>query len=185
MWRSPIAAPLRNRAVGVGSSLERDGRELAARIKTRSMRAADTVGAYADQLLAAGIADNVVSRLLDTGALDRMITVAINHPATDTLLVNTLGEPALDRLIGRVIESRLVDDVTARLLDSNEMQRVIDRVARSPELRGAIGAALSHQTAGMATDVADGMRSRTVVGDVAVERFARSLVRRKRPPKDE
>jgi hypothetical protein len=181
VWRSPIAAPVRHRAAGVGSTLERDGRALAARMKTRSRQAADTIGGYTDELLAAGIADDIVARLLATGALDRMITVAINHPATDELVANTLDDPAMDRLVARVMDSRVVDDVVARLLESEELQQILDYVTRSPELR----AALAHQTYGMAEDVADGVRARTAAGDVLVERLARSLVGRRRQPKGE
>jgi hypothetical protein len=181
VWRSPLAAPVRNPAVGVGSSLERNGRALAARLKKRSRQAAEIIGTYVDQLLAAGIADDIVARLLATGALDRMITVALNHPATDTLVASTLEDPALDRLVARVMESRLVDDVVERLLESDEMQQILEFVTRSPELR----AALARQTYGMAEDVTEGVRSRTAVADLAVERFARSLVGRRRQTEDE
>jgi hypothetical protein len=169
VWRSPVAAPVRGPASDLATSLERDGRELAERTSTRARQAIDP------------LADQVIDRLLSTGALDRVIVAAINHPGTDELLANTLDEPGLERLVARVMESRLVDDVVDQLLASDEMRRILDYVTRSPELR----AALTHQTAGIAEDVAVGMRSRTAVGDVKVERFARSLVRRGRQPKDE
>ncbi len=181
VWRSPVAAPLRGRAAVIATSLDRDGREFAARSGARARRATEPLGALADRLLAAGLADEVVERLLATGALDRMITVALNHPATDALVANALDEPGLDRLVARVMDSRLVDDIVDRLLASDELQRVLDYVTHSPELR----AALAHQTAGLADDFADGMRRRTETGDVLVERFARSLVRRGRRAKTE
>jgi hypothetical protein len=55
------------------------------------------------------------------------------------------------------------------------MQMILDYITRSPELR----AALAHQTAGMAEDMAVGVRSRTYNADAAAERFARRLLRRR------
>jgi hypothetical protein len=176
VWRSPVAAPVRRRAEGVASSLERDGRRLAGQADARSLALANATAGVVDRVFAAGIADAIVDRLLATGALDRMITVVINHPATDELVTNALDEPGLERLIARVMDSRMLDELVARLLESHEFQQILERVTRSPELRSA----LAHQTAGMAGDVADGMRSRTVVADLAVERFARALTRRGR-----
>jgi hypothetical protein len=180
VWRSPIAGPVRRRAAGVASSLERDGRQFSERADARSLAVANAAAGGVDRVFAAGIADAIVERLLATGALDRMITVMINHPATDDLVTNALDEPGLERLIARVMDSRMLDELVARLLQSHEFQQILERVTRSPELRSA----LAHQTAGMAGDVADGVRSRTVVADLAVERFARSLVRRGRQAKE-
>jgi hypothetical protein len=176
IWRSPIVAPVRNRTDRVASSLERDGRRFAGQADARSRAVADAVAELVDRFFAAGIADAIVDRLLATGALDRMITVVINHPATDELVTNALDEPGLERLVARVMDSRMLDELVTRLLESHEFQQILERVTRSPELRSA----LAHQTAGMAGDVADGMRSKTVVADLAVERFARALVRRGR-----
>ncbi len=176
VWRSPIAAPVRNRTVVVASSLERDGREFAESADARWRAVATAIADVMDQLFASGIADEIVDRLLTAGTLDRMITVVINHPATDELVTNALDEPGLERLIDRVMDSRMLDELVARLLQSHEFQQILERVTRSPELRSA----LAHQTAGMAGDVADGVRSKTVVADLAVERFARSIVRRGR-----
>ena len=50
----------------------------------------------------------------------------------------------------------MLDELVSRLLESHEFQQILERVTRSPELRSA----LAHQTAGMAGDVADGMRSK-------------------------
>jgi hypothetical protein len=52
------------------------------------------------------------------------------------------------------MDSRMIEDLTTRVLESDEMQLVLDYVTRSPELR----AALAHQTAGLAGDVAVGVR---------------------------
>jgi hypothetical protein len=179
VWRSPLGAPVRNRVTAASGALERSGRELVART-TEQARVSGTneFKRLSDQLTESGLTDEIVDRLLSSGAFDRIITVVINHPATEALVVNVVDEPALERLVSRVMESRLVDGITAQLLASDEMQLILDYVTRSPELR----AALAHQTAGMAEDVAIGVRARTYNADVAAERFARRLLRRRPKP---
>jgi hypothetical protein len=153
---------VRSRIDGVSLALEREGRDLIARA--------------GEEL--SGVADEVVERLLSSGAFDRIVTVVINHPATEALVITVVDEPALERIVSRVMESRLVDGITARLLASEEMELVLDYITRSPELR----AALAHQTAGLAEDVAVGVRSRTFNADAATERFASRLLKRRRKP---
>jgi hypothetical protein len=178
-WRSPLAAPIRRRATSAANGLAHDGRKLAA----RSQASARDAGALAmrrleDELSRSGLLDQVLDRLLGSAAFDRMVTVVINHPATEALVVNVVGDPGMDRLITRVMESRVVDELTAQLLASEELQVVLEYITRSPELR----AALAHQTAGLADDVAVGVRTRTSVADATAERFARTLLRRRRRP---
>jgi hypothetical protein len=120
-------------------------------------------------------------RLQAQATFDRTVAAIINHPATEALVASALDDPGLDRLIARVMDSRLIDELTARLLESDEMRLVLDYVTRSPELR----AALAHQTAGLADDVAAGMRTRTAVADVAAENFARRLLGRRHRPATE
>jgi hypothetical protein len=182
VWRSPLGAPIRRRADEASASFTADGRELVRRGRVRA-RATGTQLArrLGEQLVQSGLADELVDRLLSTGAFDRVVTVVINHPATEALVANALDDPGLDRLITRVMDSRLIDELTARLLESEEMRLVLDYVTRSPELR----AALAHQTAGLADDVAAGVRSRTVVADAAAENFARRLIGRRNRPQAE
>jgi hypothetical protein len=177
LWRSPLAQPVRYRAERRRTDLAREGRSFAQRA-TVSIRdvSAEVLRRIGDQLGQSGIADDLVGWLLSTGAFDSVLTVVINHPATEELVVNTLDDPGLDRLLERAMASRMVDDLTARILDSAQLQQVIDHVVASPELR----AALTQQTAGLAEDVAAGVRSRTVRADDAAERFARALLRRPR-----
>jgi hypothetical protein len=178
-WRSPLGAPLRGRLAAASDAFERDGRKLIAhtgeQARTDGARELSRLG---DQLAESGLVDEIIDRLLSSGAFDRIVAVAINHPATEALVINIVDEPALERLVSRVMESRLVDGITAQLLASDEMQMILDYVTRSPELR----AALAHQTAGMAEDVALGVRSRTFSADAATERFARGLLKRRRKP---
>lgn len=174
-WDSALGAPLRGRATAASAALTRDGRTVAARSRSQAKAiGAELITRLADQLIRSGLADEVVDRLLTTGAIDRAVTVVINHPATEALVVAALEDPGVDRLFGRVLDSRLVVELTGRLLESEEMQLVLSHVMGSPELRTALG----QQTAGLAGDVADGVRARTVVADDRAERIARSLFRR-------
>jgi hypothetical protein len=179
VWRSPLTAPLRDRAARAADGLARDGQELVARSRADARDAgAQAVRRLEEQLSGSNLIDQALDRLLANGAFDRIIAVVVNHPATDALIANVLDAPGMDRLITRVMESRLVDELTAQLLASEEMQMVLEYVTRSPELR----AALAHQTAGLADDVAVGVRSRTFAADATAERFARVLLRRRRRP---
>jgi hypothetical protein len=177
VWRSQLASPLRRRTDEASSALARDGSELVLRVRSRARESGgELLRRLGDQMTESGLADEVVDWLLNTGIFDRVVTVIINHPATETLVTTTLDDPALDRLAARVMDSRLVDAIVPRLLESEEFALVLDTVLRSPELRTV----LTHQTAGLAEDVAIGMRSRTVRADDAAERFARALLRRPR-----
>ena len=175
-WRSPLGAPVRNRVAAASDALERSGRELVARTSDQArVSGSRELKRLGDQLNESGLTDEIIDKLLSSGAFDRIVAVVINHPATEALVVNVVDEPALERLVSRVMDSRLVDGITAQLLASEEMQAILDYVTRSPELR----AALAHQTAGMAEDVAIGVRSRTYNADAAAERFARRLLKRR------
>jgi hypothetical protein len=178
-WGSPLASPIRHRAADAASDLARDGRELSKRTRESGRAAgAEALRRLEAQLAGSELVDRAIDRALTSGAFDRIVTVVINHPATNALVANVLDEPGLDRLITQVMESRLIDELTAQLLVSDEMQLVLEYITRSPELR----AALAHQTAGLADDVAVGVRSRTYAADAVAERFARALIRRRRPP---
>jgi len=179
VWRSPLTAPIRGRAARTANGLARDGRELATRSQVSARDAgAEVMRRLEDELSRSGVVDEVLDRLLSSGAFDRVITYVVNHPATEALVANVIDEPGMDRLITRVLESRLVDDVTAQLLVSEELQVVLEYITRSPELR----AALTRQTAGLADDVAVGVRTRTFAADETAERIARAVFRRKRRP---
>jgi hypothetical protein len=179
LWDSPLGSPVRDRTAAVADGFARDGRELVARTRGQARTvAAEALLRVEDQLDRSELVDQAIDRVLGSRAFDRVIAAVINHPATEALVVNVLDEPGLDRLMTRVMESRLIDELTAQLLASDEMQLVLDFVIRSPEMR----AALAHSTVGLADDVAVGVRSRTFVADAAAERFARGLLKRRRPP---
>ena len=124
--------------------------------------------------------DRTVARVMQSRMADeltdQLVTAVVNHPATDRLISTVLDGPETDRLVARVMESRLLDELITQLLASEELRRLGAHISTSPEVR----AALSQQTAGFAEDVTVGVRSRTVVADDAVEKAARSLLRRPR-----
>jgi len=174
--RSPLTAPARRRAADTAAVLVRDGHATAARLReSAQINAGYRMRVLGERVLRSGVAEEIVDRLLATGAFDQVVTVIINHPATEAMISSAFDDPGVDRLVASVLDSRLVDEITAGLLDSDEMRLILDHITRSPELR----AALAQQTAGLADDMAEGVRSRTVVADDAAERFARSLFRRR------
>jgi hypothetical protein len=119
--------------------------------------------------------DRVVGRVLASPALDELIAKLLDSPSTDRVVAQMLASPGLERLVVKVMESRLVDDLTDQVLASDELQRVVSHIAQSPELRAAI----AEQSVGLAGELADQVRARTVVADERAERAARRLLRRK------
>ena len=127
--------------------------------------------------------------LLDRQAADRLVAYLLEHPALERLLARTLAgeeferrlaalldDPALERLVARTLESRFAHHVTTEILASDELRQVLDHVVRSDEVR----AGLQSQSAGLATEVADEVRQRSMDADDTLERTARRLLRRRR-----
>lgn len=93
--------------------------------------------------------------------------------------IGRVAEQLVEAGVAReVVDARLVDEVTGRVLASEEMRRLLEYVTKSPELRAALAA----QSAGLATDMAVGFRSRTSAADATAERLANSLRRRRQRP---
>jgi len=160
VWRSGLAAPVRERADGTVRSLENDGREIFARARGRAREAASP------------LLEELVAQLADERVVERAVAELIAR-GTLSRVAEQLVEAGV---AGEVVDGRLVDDVTERVLASEEMRRVLAFVMGSPELR----AALAQQSAGLATDMATGMRARTSVADARAERLVRSLLRGRR-----
>ncbi len=176
VWRSSPAGPLRRRVSEASLALTQDGRQTITRSRGVAVVAVRRIGSEVSQ---SGVVEEVVDRLLDAGVIDRVVSVILNHPATVRMVDGVLDDPAVDRLLTRILDSSMVEDLTTRILDSEEMRMVLEHVTRSPELR----AALAEQTAGLATDMAVSVRSRTFVADDVAERVARGLFRRKQRPR--
>jgi hypothetical protein len=124
----------------------------------------------ADRLLSEELLENTTRRVLDGAELERVVEA-------------TLESPTVERIIERAIDSRLADHAVLRLLQSEELWLVVDEVARSP----AVTEAIARQSAGLADQVADGVRERSRDADDWVERRVRRLLRRRvaAPPASE
>jgi hypothetical protein len=129
----------------------------------------------ADALLAGDGAERLVAHLVDQPALDTLVARVIGSEAFDARVVALLDDPALERLLARALASRFADAATEQVLASDELRRVVAHVAASDEVRQA----LSAQSAGLATDVADEIRDRTTTADDVLERGVRRILRRR------
>jgi hypothetical protein len=116
-----------------------------------------------------------VDRVLASPAVDDLIAKLLDSPSTDRIVAQMLASPGLERLVVQVMKSRLVDDLTDRVLASEELHRVVSHVAQSPALRMAI----ADSSASLAGELADQVRTRTVVADERAESVARRLLHRK------
>jgi hypothetical protein len=162
VWRSGLATPLRERADDVALSWERDGRELVGRARRRAYDAASP------------LVEQLTARVAEERVLERVVAELIAR-GTIARVTEELVEAGV---AGQVVDGRLVDEVTDRVLASEEMRRVLGYVTKSPELR----AALAEQSAGLASDMAVGVRARTSSADAVAERLAKSLLRRRPRP---
>ena len=160
VWRSGLATPVRERVDEAGRGLERDGRELAARARLTAREAAQP------------LVEQIAARVADERVVERAMAELIAR-GTIARVAEQLVEAGV---AGEVVDARLVDEVTGRVLASEEMRRLLAYVTKSPELRSALAA----QSAGLATDMAVGVRSRTSAADATAERLANSLLRRRR-----
>jgi hypothetical protein len=176
VWRSPPAGPLRRRASEVTVALTQDGRQTVISSRGAAVVAVRRIGSDVSQ---SAVVEDAVDRLLAAGIIDRIASAIVHHPATLRMVDGVLDDPAVGRIVTRILQSSMVEDLTARILESDEMQMVLEHITRSPELR----AALAQQTAGLATDMAVSVRSRTFVADDVAERAARGLFRRKQRPR--
>jgi hypothetical protein len=100
----------------------------------------------------------------------------LEHPATERLVARVVDSPSFERLVLEIAKSRTVDRLLDYVLASEELDRVVKQIAESDEVRGALTA----QSMGLVDEVADQMRARTMAADDALERVARSVIRRRR-----
>jgi hypothetical protein len=92
----------------------------------------------------------------------------------EEFVARALDTPAARRVVASVIQSGVVDEAVARLLESEDLWILVDEVARSP----AVTEAISHQSAGLADQMAGVVREHSRTADARLERVARRLVRR-------
>jgi hypothetical protein len=160
VWRSAAATPVRVRGQVAASSLARDGRQVVARARALVYEGGSPmVERLAARLAEEHVVERAVAELIARGTIARVAEQLVEAGVA-----------------GEVVDGRLVDQVTDQVLASEEMRRVLEYVTKSPELR----AALAEQGAGLAEDMAVGVRARTSAADAAAERAVRSLIRRRR-----
>jgi hypothetical protein len=160
----------------------------------------------ADAVLVRGVAEQVAGRVLAGPELDRIVIATLHSPALDRLVEETLADPVtqelldraldsprvtalaervldsdgMERLVAQMLESRLLDVSLERILASERLWLVVEEVAQSP----VVTAAITHQGAGFADQLADEVGERSRRADLWMERLARRLVHRAGNPND-
>jgi hypothetical protein len=130
-------------------------------------------GPLTEQLARALGEHRVIERVADELIANGTVTALV-----DQALQAGLGEQIAERLLAPdVLDSRVLLELTDRVMASEEMQRVIAHIASSPELRAAI----AEQSSGLADEMVEGVRRRTVSLDDVAERTVRGWLRRPRP----
>jgi hypothetical protein len=171
-----------SRTLGLAAALTRAALPEDADREALRVRATDTLsdlweGAL-DTVLGAKVIERTTDRLLSEGVVERVVVLAVEHPATDRLITRLVDSPGFERLVLGVVHSELFDHLLDRVLASEQLERVVTQIAESDEVTEA----LRQQSAGMADEVGDELRSRTIAADAMLERFARALIRRRSSP---
>lgn len=200
LWHSPPAAPARVIVRPVAGALARRGRlveerwfalrptgitervvgvavehAIVERASAELLRAG-VLEHVADQVVDSELPQSLVDDLLAAGLAERLAPIVLDSPELETAVTRALDSPGLERLVLRVADSQLVDALTDRVLASPELHRIVGQIAESEEVR----AALNEQSRGLAEDVGDSLRTRSVTADDAAERAVRRLLRRRR-----
>jgi hypothetical protein len=157
LWGSRLFGPARWVVSPAVDALVERGRDEQLRLRALAPGGVTelAVGVVVDHALV----ERIVAELLRSGVVEDVADQLVASRLPDHLL---LESPALDRV---------VDD----LLASDQLRRIVAHVAASPEVREALAA----QSAGLAGDLADGVRARTATADDRAERVARRLLRRR------
>lgn len=128
----------------------------------------------ADDVLAAPEIARILDRALAGSLPEELARSLVRHQVLERVVRQLAESGELERLITKALGSRQALELTDRVLASDEMQRTLHSVASSPELRDAV----AHQSAGLAEDVAAGIRTAAVGLD---ERAERAVGRPQRP----
>jgi hypothetical protein len=106
--------------------------------------------------------------------LQRVVDPLVEGPAIEQVLaaVETAGVP--QRVADQLRHDGVVDQAVARLLESEELWVLVEEIARSPSVTEAI----SHQSAGLADQMAEVVRDRSRSADARLEGAARRVLRR-------
>ena len=177
LW--PRAATLSRRAGRTAAEAALDGfeRALASPLAERAVRTAlrgPLVEATVRVAVEQHVAERVAGELLDTGALDRVL----DNPRLRELAGRTIDGETMERLVDQLLTSHVLDASVARVLASEQLWLVVDEIAQSP----AVTDAIAHQGVGFADQVAEEVGERSRRADDRLERLARRLLHRSRPP---
>jgi len=114
------------------------------------------------------VVERVALELAETVDVDAVVVTALEHETTQDFVAAVIASPGLDRLLVQA---------TDRALRGPELQRVIEHVAASDEVR----AALTHQSTTLASEMAQGLRTRAERLDDVAERTVHGWFRRPHP----
>jgi hypothetical protein len=116
-------------------------------------------------------------------ARSREVAGRITRIPVDDVVAYLRDNPEMEALVRRQAESllrELADDPRLAEVIREQGDRYVEHLEEHPE---AIHALVQTQSAGLATQVADSVRERTVTADALLERFVRAVLRRR--PREE
>jgi hypothetical protein len=119
-------------------------------------------------LLEHDVVERLAAELVEEVDVDLAVNAALEHETTQRLVAAIIASPGLDHLLVQA---------TDRVLRGPELERIVDHVAQSPQVREA----LTHQSTTLATELADGLRTRAETLDDVAERTVRGWLRRPHP----
>ena len=136
-----------------------------------------TAGARGAYRLARPEFDRALDDLLEGPMLEQVAHKLMEHRVPERLVVALNADGEVERLVKRALESQLLVELTDAVLKSEEMQHALEHITKSPEL----GRAIASQSAGLAGEVAEGMRRRAGTLDEVAERTVQGWLGRQRP----
>jgi hypothetical protein len=157
LWGSPLFGPARWVVSPAMDALAARGRDEQLRLRA---------------LAPGGVTELAVGVVVDHALVERVVAELLRAGVVEDVADQLVASRLPDHLL---LESPALDGVVDQLLDSPQLRRVIAHVAASPEVRAALAA----QSAGLAGDLADGVRGRTANADDTAERVARRLLHRR------
>ena len=152
-YRSPLGAPLR----AVVDDIALDGAVARRALLERGEAAVD--------------------RLLAGPLTERVVHLLGEHHVVERLARELTAQGTVTAVVEQALEGGLAAEITERVIASPEMEQLIAFIASRPELRDAI----AEQSAGLAQEMAAGVRTRTQAMDDLAERMVRGWLRRPRP----
>jgi len=124
--------------------------------------------------------EHLLDRVIESPRLEQLVTRVIESPGLERLVTDVAETPGFERLVLSIANSERFDRLLDRVLASEQLDRVVTQIAESDEVYDA----LRQQSQGMADEVTDELRSRTIAADALLERIARAVVRRRPAPGD-